>query len=62
MGKGDRKSEKGKRFRHSHGKTRPRKKGRLLSSRKKFEAKTKPVEHKKPAKPEPEIVKPAVSC
>jgi len=60
MGKGDKKSKKGKIFQHSFGKTRKRKKGRLLSSRKKFEAKTKPVEHKKPVKSEPEIVKPAV--
>jgi ribosomal small subunit protein bTHX len=60
MGKGDKKSKKGKRFKHSHGKTRPQKKGRLLSSRKKFEAKTKPVEHKKPTKPEVEKEEPAV--
>jgi ribosomal small subunit protein bTHX len=60
MGKGDKKSKKGKIFQHSFGKTRKRKKGRLLSSRKKFETKTKPVEHKKPIKPESEIVKPAV--
>lgn len=60
MGKGDKKSKKGKIFQHSFGKTRKRKKGRLLSSRKKFETRTKPVEHKKPIKSEPEIVKPAI--
>ena len=60
MGKGDKKSKKGKIFQHSFGKTRKRKKGRLLSSRKKFETKSKPVEHKKPIKSEPEIVKPAI--
>ena len=60
MGKGDKKSKKGKRFKHSHGKTRPHKKGRLLSSRKKFEAKSKPVEPKKQTKPEVEKEEPAV--
>jgi len=60
MGKGDKKSKKGKIFQHSFGKTRKRKKGRLLSSRKKFETKSKPIEHKKPVKSESEIVKPAV--
>jgi len=58
MGKGDKKSKKGKRFQHSFGKTRKRNKGLTISSRKKVETKPKPVEHKKPAKPEPEIVKP----
>ena len=60
MGKGDKKSKKGKRFQHSFGKTRPRKKGLTISSRKKVEVRTKPIEQKKPAKPEPEIVKPVV--
>jgi len=60
MGKGDKKSKKGKRFQHSFGKTRTRKKGKTISSRKKVEVKTKPVEQKKPFKPEPEFVKPAV--
>jgi ribosomal small subunit protein bTHX len=60
MGKGDKKSKKGKRFKHSFGKTRKRKKGRTISSRKKVVEKPKPVEHKKPAKLEPEIVKPVV--
>jgi ribosomal small subunit protein bTHX len=60
MGKGDKKSKKGKRFQHSFGKTRARKKGKTISSRKKVEVKTKPIEHKKPTKPEPELVKPVV--
>ena len=60
MGKGDKKSKKGKRFKHSYGKTRTRKKGRTISSRKKVEVKTRPVEHKKTTKPEPEMVKPVV--
>ena len=60
MGKGDKKSKKGKRFQHSFGKTRTRKKGKTISSRKKVEVKTKPIEHKKPTKPEPELVKPVV--
>jgi ribosomal small subunit protein bTHX len=60
MGKGDKKSKKGKRFQHSFGKTRKRKKGLTISSRKKVEQKPKPVEHKKPVKPEPELVKPVV--
>jgi len=60
MGKGDKKSKKGKRFQHSFGKTRARKKGKTISSRKKVEVKTKPIEHKKPTKPEPELVKPIV--
>jgi ribosomal small subunit protein bTHX len=60
MGKGDKKSKKGKRFQHSFGKTRARKKGRTISSRKKVVGKPKSVEHKKPVKAEPEIVKPVV--
>ncbi len=60
MGKGDKESKKGKRFQHSFGKTRARKKGLTISSRKKVVEKPKPVEHKKPIKPEPEIVKPVV--
>ena len=60
MGRGDKKSKKGKRFQHSFGKTRARKKGRTISSRKKVVEKPKPVEHKKPVKAEPEIVKPVV--
>jgi len=60
MGKGDKKSKKGKRFQHSFGKTRARKKGKTISSRKKVEVKTKPIEQKKQTKPEPEIVKPVV--
>jgi len=60
MGKGDKKSKKGKRFQHSFGKTRKRKKGRTISSRKKVVEKPKPVEHKKPTKPEAEFVKPVV--
>ena len=60
MGKGDKKSKKGKRFQHSFGKTRKRKKGRTISSRKKVVEKPKPVEHKKPVKPEAEFLKPAV--
>jgi ribosomal small subunit protein bTHX len=57
MGKGDKKSKKGKRFQHSFGKTRPRKKGLTISSRKKVEVKVKTIEQKKQTKPEPEIVK-----
>jgi ribosomal small subunit protein bTHX len=57
MGKGDKKSKKGKRFKHSFGKTRPRKKGRTLSSRKKVEQ--KPAEQKKQTKLESEFIKPA---
>ena len=60
MGKGDKKSKKGKRFQHSFGKTRKRKKGLTISSRKKVVEKPKPVEHKKPVKPEAEFLKPAV--
>jgi len=60
MGKGDKKSKKGKRFQHSFGKTRLRKKGLTISSRKKVVEKPKPVEHKKQVKAEPEIVQPAV--
>jgi ribosomal small subunit protein bTHX len=60
MGKGDKKSKKGKRFKHSYGKTRTRKKGRTISSRKKVVEKPKTVEVKKPPKPEPEIIKPVV--
>jgi len=60
MGKGDKKSKKGKRFKHSYGKTRKRKKGLTISSRKKVETKPKPVEHKKLVKPEHEFVKPIV--
>jgi ribosomal small subunit protein bTHX len=60
MGKGDKKSKKGKRFQHSFGKTRARKKGLTISSRKKVVEKTKPVEHKKPIKPEAEFIKPVV--
>ena len=60
MGKGDKKSKKGKRFQHSFGKTRKRKKGKTTSSRKKVEIKTKPIEQKKPARTEPELVKPVV--
>ena len=60
MGRGDKKSQKGKRFQHSFGKTRLRKKGLTISSRKKVEEKPKPVEHKKQVKAERnEIVKPA---
>jgi ribosomal small subunit protein bTHX len=60
MGKGDKKSKKGKRFQHSFGKTRKRKKGRTISSRKKVVEKPKPVEHKKPVKTEAEFLKSAV--
>lgn len=60
MGKGDKKSKKGKRFQHSYGKTRKRKKGRTVSSRKKVVEKPKPIEHKKPVKPEAEFLKPVV--
>jgi len=49
MGKGDKKSKKGKRFQHSFGKTRKRKKGRTISSRKKVVGETKTLSnHKKP--------------
>lgn len=58
MGKGDKKSKKGKRFSHSYGKTRTRKSGRRLVLTKKIEDKPKPIEQKKPTKPEPEIVTP----
>lgn len=58
MGKGDKKSKKGKRFRHSYGKTRPRKSGRTIVMTKKVEDKPKPIEQKKPTKPEPEFVPP----
>jgi len=42
---------------HSYGKTRLRKKGKILSSRKKVEEKPKHVEQKKVAKPEPALEK-----
>lgn len=58
MGKGDKKSKKGKRFKHSYGKTRPRKKRRTLSSQKKVEQ--KPAEQKKQIKTESEFIKPAI--
>jgi ribosomal small subunit protein bTHX len=58
MGKGDKKSKKGKRFRHSYGKTRARKSGRRIVITKKVEEKPKPIEQKKPTKPEPEFVPP----
>ena len=60
MGKGDKKSKKGKRFQHSFGKTRLRKKGLTISSRKKVVEKPKPVEPKKPVKAQPEFQKPVV--
>lgn len=58
MGNGDKKSKKGKRFRHSYGKTRPRKSRRMIVTTKKVEDKPKPVEQKKPIKPEPELATP----
>lgn len=58
MGKGDKKSKKGKRFRHSYGKTRTRKSGRKIVIAKKVEDKPKPIEQKKPVKSEPEFVTP----
>ena len=60
MGKGDKKSKKGKRFKHSYGKTRTRKKGLTISSRTKVVEKPKTVETKKLPKPEQEVVKPVV--
>jgi len=60
MGKGDKKSKRGKRFKHSFGKTRLRKKGKTLSSRKKVVEKPKPIEQKKPLKQVSEFVKPIV--
>ena len=60
MGKGDKKSKKGKRFRHSYGKTRLRNKYKLFVSAKKVEEKPKATEIKKFIKPEPEPFKPVV--
>lgn len=60
MGKGDKKSKKGKRFRHSYGKTRTRKGIQKFISKRKAVDKPKPVEQKKPIKTEPELVKPVV--
>ena len=60
MGKGDKKSKKGKRFQHSYGKSRKRKKGLTISSRKKVEEKPKPADHKKAVKQEPALAKPVV--
>lgn len=59
MGKGDKKSKKGKRFRHSYGKTRLRKKKVFVTVKKKIEEKPKPVEQKKSLKPETEKEQPA---
>ena len=60
MGKGDKKSKKGKRFKHSFGKTRPHKKRKQVFVKKKVEEKPKPEEQKKPARQEVEQEKPAV--
>lgn len=60
MGKGDKKSKKGKRFSHSYGKTRPRKKKRIYVTKKKTEEKPKPVEQQKLPKQETEIIKTVV--
>jgi ribosomal small subunit protein bTHX len=60
MGKGDKKSKKGKRFRHSYGKTRTRKGLQVFISKRKAGDKQKPLEQKKQIKTEPEIVKPPV--
>ena len=60
MGKGDKKSKKGKRFRHSYGKTRLRKKNNFVIVKKKIDEKPKPTEQKKITKPEVEQEQPAV--
>ncbi len=61
MGKGDKKSKKGKRFSHSYGKTRSRKKDkRIIPPQKKSEEKQKAHEPTKQVKQEPEIKKPPV--
>jgi len=60
MGKGDKKSKKGKRFKHSFGKTRLRNKNILFVSAKKVEEKPKAIEVKKIIKPEQVPFKPVV--
>jgi ribosomal small subunit protein bTHX len=60
MGKGDKKSKKGKRFRHSYGRTRQRKHKTTIITKKKTEDKPKPIEQKKPIKTQPESEKPVV--
>ena len=60
MGKGDKKSKKGKRFRHSYGKTRLRRKKNAPVIKKKIEEKPKPVEQKKQFRPETVHEQPAV--
>ncbi len=60
MGKGDKKSKKGKRFRHSYGRTRLRKSKRIIVSKKKVDDKPKTTEVKKFVKPETHRERPAV--
>ena len=52
MGRGDKKSKKGKRFQHSFGKTRPRNKKIVIVPKNKIAEKVKPVESKKLVSPE----------
>ncbi|MFI5236770.1 MAG: 30S ribosomal protein THX [Ignavibacteriales bacterium] len=59
MGRGDKKSKKGKRFQHSYGKTRQRKK-HSTPHFVKVEEKPKPIEIKKIFRPEHETRKPVV--
>jgi ribosomal small subunit protein bTHX len=59
MGKGDKKSKKGKRFRHSYGKTRLRKKNWKRPVVKKVDEKQ--IEQKKAVKPESQFEKPIVT-
>ncbi|QKJ97811.1 MAG: 30S ribosomal protein THX [Ignavibacteriota bacterium] len=60
MGKGDKKSKKGKRFRHSFGRTRQRKHTKSNHHKKKTEEKPKSIEQKKTLRSEPELEKPVV--
>lgn len=60
MGKGDKKSKKGKRFRHSFGRTRQRKHTKVIITKKKTEEKPKSIEQKKILRSEPELEKPVV--
>jgi len=60
MGKGDKKSKKGKRFRHSYGKTRLHQKKKVVISSRKIEVKPKEVEQKKVVRHEHVVEKPPV--
>ena len=60
MGKGDKKSKKGKRFRHSYGKTRLHQKKKVVIASRKIEAKPKAVEQQKVIRDEPVVEKQVV--